>query len=82
MMRHAVLPRYALTKRRYLKRNKIAKLDANDRVEFLDINKVFLDDDGTLPKSVMPDLLHPPEHGYKLWADAIEEPIARVLGEK
>jgi lysophospholipase L1-like esterase len=61
---------------------RIAKLDAHDRVEFLDINEVFLDDDGTLPKSVMPDLLHPNEHGYKLWADAIEEPIARLLGEK
>lgn len=61
---------------------RIAKLDAHDRVEFLDINEVFLDDDGTLPKSVMPDLLHPNEAGYKLWADAIEEPIARLLGEK
>lgn len=61
---------------------RLAKLDANERIEFLDINPVFLDDDGTLPKSVMPDLLHPNEHGYKLWADAIEEPIARLLGER
>ncbi|QDV73014.1 GDSL-type esterase/lipase family protein [Botrimarina mediterranea] len=61
---------------------RIAGLGERDNVEFLDINDVFLDDDGTLPKSVMPDLLHPNEHGYKLWADAIEEPIARLLGEK
>ena len=61
---------------------RIAKLDAHDRVEFLDINEAFLDEDGVLPKSVMPDLLHPNEHGYELWADAIEEPVARLLGEK
>ena len=60
---------------------RIAKLDERERVEFLNINEVFLDDDGTLPKSVMPDRLHPNEEGYKLWADAIEEPIARLLGE-
>lgn len=60
---------------------RIAKLDDRDRVEFLDVNAVFLDDDGTLPKSIMPDLLHPNEEGYRLWADAIEGPIARLLGE-
>ncbi len=60
---------------------RIARLGDRDRVEFLDISDVFLDDDGTLPKSVMPDLLHPNAEGYKLWADAIEEPIARLLGE-
>lgn len=59
----------------------IAKLGERDRVEFLDIGDVFLDDDGVLPKSVMPDLLHPNEAGYKLWADAIEPHVARLLGE-
>ena len=61
---------------------RIAKLGDRDRVEFLDLSDVFLDDDGTLPKSVMPDLLHPNAEGYQLWADAIEGPIARLLGEK
>ncbi|TWT96053.1 GDSL-like Lipase/Acylhydrolase [Botrimarina colliarenosi] len=60
----------------------IAELGDRDRVEFLDINDVFLDDDGTLPKSVMPDLLHPNTEGYQLWADAIEPHVARLLGEK
>lgn len=61
--------------------DEIAKLGDRDGVEYLDINDVFLEDDGVLPKSVMPDLLHPNEEGYVLWADAIETPIARLLGE-
>jgi beta-glucosidase len=60
---------------------RLAKLDAKDRVEFLDLSDVFLDDAGNLPKSVMPDLLHPNEEGYRLWADALEPHLVRLLGE-
>lgn len=59
----------------------IAPLGERDRVEFLDLAHLFLDDDGTLPKSIMPDALHPNAEGYGLWADAIEAPINRLLGE-
>lgn len=51
------------------------------KVFFLDINSEFLDDDGTLPKSVMPDLLHPQEAGYATWAKAMEPTIAKLMGE-
>jgi lysophospholipase L1-like esterase len=51
------------------------------KVFFLDINSEFLDEDGTLPKSVMPDLLHPHEAGYATWAKAMEPSIARLMGE-
>lgn len=51
------------------------------KVFFLDINSEFLDDDGTLPKSVMPDLLHPHEAGYATWAKAMEPSIAKLMGE-
>lgn len=37
----------------------------------MNINSVFLDDDGDLSEDIMPDLLHPNEHGYKLWAEAM-----------
>lgn len=60
----------------------ISGLDSRSRVEYLDINDVFLGADGELPEKVMPDLLHPNEAGYLLWADAIEPHIARLLGEK
>ena len=52
------------------------------RVFFLDINEKFLDQDGTLPKSIMPDLLHPNEKGYEMWADAMEPTIEKLMGEK
>ncbi len=59
----------------------IAKLHDGQSVFFLDINRSFLGDDGKLPKSVMPDLLHPNETGYVLWANAVEPSISRLLGE-
>lgn len=62
--------------------NEIIKGYADDKtVFFLDINKTFLEEDGTLPKSVMPDLLHPKEPGYRMWAEAMEPMIAKLLGE-
>jgi beta-glucosidase len=30
----------------------------------------------------MPDLLHPNEKGYEIWADAMEPTLAKLLGEK
>ncbi|RCS54634.1 acetylglucosamine-6-sulfatase [Bremerella cremea] len=52
-----------------------------DYVTFLNINDVFLTDDGTLPKAIMPDLLHPKEKGYKLWADAISGKLEELLNQ-
>jgi beta-glucosidase len=52
------------------------------RVFYLDINDRFLKDDGTLPKSIMPDLLHPNAEGYGMWAAAMEPTVERLLGEE
>ena len=55
---------------------------ADPMVEFLDINRVFLDRNGALMvENVMPDKLHPNLRGYELWAHAIEPTVARLLGE-
>jgi lysophospholipase L1-like esterase len=51
------------------------------KVFFLDINSEFLDENGTLPKSVMPDLLHPQASGYATWAKAMEPTIAKLMSE-
>lgn len=59
----------------------IAGYDDGKKVFFLDINAEFLDDDGTLPKSVMPDLLHPQAAGYATWAKAMESSIVKLMGE-
>jgi lysophospholipase L1-like esterase len=57
----------------------IARLDDGKHVRFLDINKVFLGPDGKVPADIMPDFLHPNEHGYQLWADAMEPTLAEML---
>jgi beta-glucosidase len=53
----------------------------NEQVFYMDIGGLFLDDDGTLPESIMPDALHPNKKGYEIWAEAVEEKIAQLLGE-
>lgn len=52
------------------------------RVFFLDINDKFLDEDGVLPKSIMPDLLHPNAEGYQIWAEAVEPTVKKLMGEE
>jgi lysophospholipase L1-like esterase len=57
----------------------IAKLDDGKTVTFLDIGPKFLEADGTLSKEIMPDLLHPNEKGYKIWAEAMQPTLSRLM---
>jgi len=58
----------------------IAKLDDGGKtVKYLDIGDKFLEPDGTLPKSIMPDSLHPNKKGYDIWTDAVKGPITEML---
>jgi len=57
----------------------IARLDDGRRVRYLDIAPRFLEDDGTLSKEIMPDLLHPNERGYQIWADAMNPTLDEML---
>ena len=57
----------------------IARLDDGRMVKFLDIGSKFLEFDGTLPRSIMPDLLHPNTKGYQIWADAMEPTLFEML---
>jgi lysophospholipase L1-like esterase len=56
----------------------IAQLAA-DNVKYLDIGRRFLAADGTLPREMFPDLLHPNASGYRIWADAINPVLAEWL---
>ncbi|MFM7743427.1 MAG: platelet-activating factor acetylhydrolase IB subunit [Verrucomicrobiota bacterium] len=49
------------------------------KVFFLDVGAKFLEPDGTLSKSIMPDLLHPNEKGYQIWSDAIKSDVLALL---
>lgn len=53
---------------------------ADDAVTFVDIGFVFVEDDGSISKKVMPDALHLSPEGYERWARAIEPHVERLLG--
>lgn len=53
--------------------------DGGKRVRYLDLADKFLQADGSLAKDVMPDFLHLSEKGYRIWADALREPVAALM---
>ncbi len=60
----------------------IKKIADNKTIFYLDINKKFLNKKGELPLEIMPDLLHPGQKGYEIWAEAMEPMIKKLLKEK
>jgi N-acetylglucosamine-6-sulfatase len=73
---HAVFPRGAKAddplRVRNDEINQIIKPLANDTTIFwLDMAPMFLQDNGSLAKSVMPDLLHLNAASYEVWSDAL-----------
>ncbi len=52
-------------------------LKGKKNVTLLDLSARFLAENGTLPKSVMGDSLHPGTPGYEIWAEAMKP----ILGE-
>lgn len=63
--------------------NDFIKTFADDKKIFWqDINAKFLQPDGVMSKEMMGDFLHPGPKGYDIWAEAIEENVAKLLGEK
>lgn len=80
----AIFPREAspdgeLRRLNYRINEKIEGLADGERVHFLNINDTFLDENGVLSEEIMPDLLHPNEHGYQLWAEAMEPTLNELL---
>ena len=59
----------------------IAKLDGQQNVTYLDLTQTFLTPEGLITKDIMPDFLHPNEKGYRLWAEAMEPTLKRLLGD-
>jgi lysophospholipase L1-like esterase len=59
--------------------DQLARLDDGRMVKFMDIGAKFLGPDGMLSRDIMPDLLHPNEKGYQIWADAMESTLNSML---
>ena len=53
----------------------------NAQLVYLDIGDAFLDNDRSLSRQVMPDLLHLSPAAYSTWAEAMEPTVARLLGD-
>lgn len=58
----------------------VETFDDDERIIYLNINSSFLDENGALPVTVMPDLLHPNEKGYDHWGNAIMPALEKMMG--
>jgi len=59
----------------------LASLPDGKRVSFRDIGGAFLNPDGSVNSELMQDPVHLNAQGYRVWAEAIEADIARMLGK-
>lgn len=57
----------------------VSKMASGRMIYYLDINKAFLNDHGVLTREIMPDLLHPEERGYVIWAEAMQPTMEELL---
>lgn len=57
----------------------IKSYDDGENVRYLEIWKEFLEPDGTLSRKIMPDLLHPNEKGYTIWADTMQPLLDKMM---
>jgi lysophospholipase L1-like esterase len=57
----------------------IAKLADGKMVRFLDINSKLIAADGTISANFRPDLLHPKEQGYQIWADTMQSTLDEMM---
>jgi len=51
------------------------------KIFFLDIDPTLTNPDGTLSRDVFPDLLHPNEKGYEIWATRMEPTLLKLLAQ-
>ena len=57
---------------------RISKIAEDERVDYLNLDRSFLDEKGGLSKEIMPDLLHLSPQGYEIWAKALEPKMTEL----
>ena len=63
--------------------NQVIRRQADGKnVIWVDFGHQYLNDDGTMPRSLMPDYLHLSKKGYEIWAETIEEQLSAIVGDK
>lgn len=58
----------------------ISKFADGNKIVYLNINDKFLGPNGKVHDDIMPDFLHPNEHGYQIWADAMNPTLRKMMG--
>jgi beta-glucosidase len=80
----AIFPRGATAadnqNKRAIETNKLLPPLADEKTVFyMDIGKIFLDEQGNVKKELMPDFLHPNADGYKLWLEAVKPKLSELM---
>lgn len=57
----------------------ISALHDNQHVFYMDIGSKFLAADGSIPREIMSDGLHPTSKGYEIWANAVKDTLAGLM---
>ena len=57
----------------------VRKLADNRHVYWLDVNFLFVNRDGSMNKALLPDVLHPSPEGSRLWAEAMQPILRRLM---
>ena len=57
----------------------IGKLDEGKKTRYLDLTPKFVDEEGNIPKDIMPDGLHPNEKGYQIWAESMQPLLDEMM---
>ena len=83
---HPIFPRGATTNdpcrvRNDLVNSVIRKLTDGQRILWCDFNSRLLTEDGTLEKTMAPDLLHPIAAGYEIWVEELKPFLDYALGK-
>ena len=60
----------------------VSKLADRKNIFFCDVNHVFLNLDGSINHDMMGDWLHPTPAGAKAWAQAMEQLLSELMGDK
>ncbi|WP_440874403.1 GDSL-type esterase/lipase family protein [Thalassotalea sp. PLHSN55] len=82
----AIFPRHISPNNEMRKRNdeinsQISSFADDERVFYLNVNALFVDEQQEILTNIMPDLLHPNEQGYQLWAQAMQPRIKQLLNK-
>jgi beta-glucosidase len=60
----------------------LQKIVDDKNVIWVDFGHKFINEEGRIPRDIMPDFLHLSPKGYQIWADSLKEPLAKVLGSE